>query len=83
MNYSGIGAQSVTRRAALAATGVPFAVMHYALIGVAIMVLGGVFMIAGRLAPRFAYEPIQDRTGKYRMRFTRNGTARPTGRHTA
>jgi hypothetical protein len=82
VNYFGIGGQSAVRgSAALASTGVPLAIMHWTIIGVALMVLGGVLLVAGRLAPRFAFEPVQDSTGAYRMRFTRNGVPRHTAEH--
>jgi hypothetical protein len=73
MNYFGISGASATRRSALAATGVPIAVLHWAMLGMALVVLGGIAMIAARLAPRMALDPIQDAGGNYRLAFTVNG----------
>jgi hypothetical protein len=76
MQYSGIGAASTRGGAALAATGVPFALTNAIVVAVGLMVLGGVVMIGARLFPRFAWEPVQSDDGEYRMRFTRNGRPR-------
>jgi hypothetical protein len=73
MNYTGLAGVSTTRRSALAVTGVPFVLMHWALVGLLLIVLGGVVMIAARLGPRVAVDPIQGPDGTYRLRPTWNG----------
>jgi hypothetical protein len=78
MNYFGVAGASAARRSALAATGVPLAVTHWAMLGMALIVFGGVLMIGARLAPRVAVDPVQDASGSYRLRLTLNG--KPLGR---
>lgn len=73
MNYFGVAGASASRRSALAATGVPLVLTHWVMLGLALLVLGGVLMVAARLAPRFALDPVQDADGGYRLRLTRNG----------
>lgn len=74
MNYFGVAGLSATRNsAALAATGVPFLVWNWVAIGVALMVVGGVLTIGTRLLPRVALDPVQDASGRYHLRLTRNG----------
>jgi hypothetical protein len=85
MPYYGIsGARAVTGGAAaggagLASTGVPFAVTNALMIALALIVLGGLLLVALRLLPRYAWEPIQGEDGMYRMRFTKNGRPRHRG----
>lgn len=53
--------------AAAAATGLSW------LLAVAVAVVLGVLAMLGRYVTRIAIEPLQDRTGRYRLYLTRNG----------
>jgi hypothetical protein len=57
----------------LAFTGTPIVAMHWVAVGVALFVIGSLAMVAARLLPRFAFDPIQGGDRRYQLRFTKNG----------